>query len=190
MEDFCVGPGTSVTLLYTVRDEDGEVVDEATPGAPLVYIHGFGQILPALEDQLEEMLPGESRTFTLSPDEAYGPLDPDGVFQVHRSDFPDASAIELGDEFEIDGPDGEEMLLRVVDFADDQEHVVVDANHPFAGVTLSIEVKIEAVRPATEQEMSEAEAALVESGCDDGLPGAGGGLVRLSRRSPKGKSLS
>jgi len=180
-----VGPGTRVSISYTVRDEDGDVVDEAPPDDPVTYIHGFGQILPALERRIEGFPPGRGCTFTVTPDEGYGDHDPDGIFQVPRSEFPDPAAITLEDEFVIDDPDGEEMLLRVIDFTED-DHVLVDANHPLAGVTLSFEVTVHGVEPATDSEIDEAEQALMAGGFSDGRPGGppapGAGLVQLSRK--------
>ena len=181
---FCIGPGTRVSVSYTVLDEDGDVVDASPPNEPLIYIHGFGQVIPGLERHIEGLRPGQAREFTLPPEEGYGDHDPDNLFQVPRSEFPDPAAVEVDDEYLVDGPDGEELLLRVVEFIDDQ-HVLVDANHPLAGATLSFLVTVEQVRPATDAELEEAERALVEQEGGEPEPSLGGGLIQLGRK-PRG----
>lgn len=182
-QSFCVGPGMRVTLSYTLRDEDGDIVEEAPSDEPVSYIHGFGQVLPALERQAEGLFPGATRTFTLSPEEGYGEHDPDGLFQVPRSEFPDPHNIPLDEEFAAEGPDGEETILRVVEWMDD-DHVLVDSNHPLAGVTLSFELTIHAVEPAPDDELEQAEQALLER--EGAPPAPGAGLIQLGRkpRSP------
>lgn len=178
-DSMCVGPGTRVRLVYSVHDEDDDVVDAASEDDPLVYIHGFGQVLPALEQQIEGLWPGQQRSFTVHPADGYGEHDPDGLFQVERSEFPDPAAIALDDEFIVEGPDGEELVLRVVELVDDG-HVLVDTNHPLAGATLRFEVTVRSVEPATDEELEEAEQALLAS---DGAPAEpGAGLVQLGRK--------
>ena len=182
VQSYCVGPGMRVALSYTIRDEDGDVVEEVPADEPLVYVHGFGQVLPALEQQVEGMFPGGERSFSLAPRDGYGDHDPDGLFQVPRGEFPDPANIPLDEEFTVEGPDGEETVLRVVEFMD-EDHVLVDSNHPLAGVTLGFTVRVQAVEPASDQEMEEAERELLERGGEAG-PEAGG-LIQLGRKPRK-----
>lgn len=176
---FCVGPGMRVTISYIIRDEDQDIVEETPPEEPLTYIHGFGQVLPALELQVEGLYPGGKRTFSLSPRDGYGEHDPDRLFQISRSEFPEPENIPLDEEFQMEGPDGEEMLLRVVEYMEDN-HVLVDTNHPLAGVTLGFEVSIEQVEPASEEELAEAEQELEERGQEE--PPPANGLIQLGRK--------
>lgn len=179
VQTFCVGPGTRVTLSYTIRDEDGDVVEATPPDEPLTYIHGFGQVLPALEQHIEGLYPGGQRSFQLPPKDGYGEHDPDGLFQVPRSEFPDPEHIPLDEEFTVEGPDGEETVLRVVEYMDD-DHILVDSNHPLAGVTLSFEVSIEKVEAASEEELEEAERTLLER--EHEAAPEPGGLIQLGRK--------
>jgi FKBP-type peptidyl-prolyl cis-trans isomerase SlyD len=183
VQAFCVGPGMRVTLSYTLRDEDGDVVEATEPGEPLTYVHGFGQVLPALELRIEGMFPGGQRSFSLTPEEGYGEHDPDGLFQVPRGEFPDPAAVQLDEEFTMEGPDGEEMTLRVLEFMED-DHVLVDTNHPLAGVELRFEVTVEGVEPASDAELEEAERGLAERGFQE-EPRGSGGLIQLGRKPEK-----
>ena len=82
--------------------------------------------------------------------------------EVDKGDFPNAAAIAEGDEFSVEVPDGEEVLVRVVEVKDDA--VIVDANHPLAGMTLHYAVKVRSVRVATDEEIASAAADFDEAG--------------------------
>jgi FKBP-type peptidyl-prolyl cis-trans isomerase SlyD len=161
--------GHFVELSFTAYDEDGEVVEIAKADDPLGYVHGYGQIPPGLERALDGLTPGQVRDITLEPADGYGDHDPDGVFEVERTDFPNPAAVKIDDEFVAEGPDGSHVPMRVIDVRDDS--VVVDTNHPLAGHKIRFDVKVETVRPATEQEIAEAEAEMEHDhdheGCTD-----------------------
>jgi len=203
MPSPAIGPDTLVTLSYVLFDEDGEAVDRATTSEPLSYIHGYAQILPGLERALEGMHAGDRREITVDADEAFGQHDDEGVFEVDKADFPDSEHVTPGDEFVAQGPDGEAISMRVVEVLPDA--FVVDTNHPLAGQTVRFEVEVSAVRAASEEEISRAQAELEEraSGAHDGCCGhdhgdhdhghdhghdhdqageGGGRLVQLSRK--------
>ena len=162
-----VGPDTHVTLAYTLYGEDGEIIEKTDAGEPVTYVHGYGQIVPGLERGLEGLTQGQKRTVQVKPEDGYGEYDDEGVFEVDPSEFPDPKAIQVDDEFLAESPDGDSLALRVVEVRDDA--VVVDANHPLAGVALKFEVEVLDVRAATAEEIAEAEAELEEDDacCDD-----------------------
>jgi FKBP-type peptidyl-prolyl cis-trans isomerase SlyD len=197
-----IGPDTLVTLSYVLFDEDGEAVDRATVSEPLSYIHGYAQILPGLERALEGLHAGDHREIIVDADDAFGQHDDEGVFEVDKADFPDSEQVTPGDEFVAQGPDGEAISMRVVEVLPDA--FVVDTNHPLAGQKVRFEVEVSAVRAASEEEISKAQAELEEraseahDGCCDhdhgdghehehghehGQASEGGGrLVQLSRK--------
>ena len=190
-----IGPGTFVELSYTLYDEDGDVIEKAEPTAPLSYVHGYGQIIPGLERQVEGMSAGQQREITVPSGEGYGDHDPEGVFEVDRSDFPNPENIKINDEFVAEGADGMNVPMRVLDILDDT--FVVDTNHPLAGQRLRFEVTVSAVRPATAEEIAQAEADLEEhdhdhDGCDhdhgDGGHSHGHGAGELVQLSGKPRS--
>ena len=160
-----VATDTVVTVSYVLFDEMGEPVDSATADEPLTYIHGYAQIVPGLEQGLEGLLPGEKRTFEVDPSEAFGAREDEAVFEVDKSDFPDSEKVATGDEFVAEGPDGEPIAMRVIEIL--PEAFVVDANHPLAGQRVRFEVEVSAVRPATEEEIVDAQAELEDRAHED-----------------------
>ena len=141
---------TVVTLDYTVRDPDGNVVDDGAQ--PLVYLHGgYDGIFPLLEEKLHGLKVGEKLNIKLQPDDAFGDYDESLVLMEDKELFPDN--IEIGMAFERVGEDGEEdMVFRVTDIADNK--VVVDGNHPLAGTALVFDITIKEVRQATSEEVT------------------------------------
>ena len=144
-----VAKDTIVTLKYRVTDSDGELVDEGAE--PLVYLHGgYDGIFPRIEEELQGRDVGDSLDVKLQPEEAFGDYDADLVKVEERSLFPDN--IEVGMQFERateDGDDGE--LYTITDIADDK--VVVDGNHPLAGMSLVFSCTIVGVRAASADEV-------------------------------------
>jgi FKBP-type peptidyl-prolyl cis-trans isomerase SlyD len=185
-----VGPGALVEISYTLYDEDGDVLDEASPDQPLAYVHGYGQIVPGLERALEGLGAGTDREVTIESKDGYGEHDPEGVFQIEKAEFPNAAAVQLEDEFVAEGSDGTEMPLRVIEILPDA--FVVDANHPLAGLRLRFKVKVESVRAASDEEIAAAEHDLEDhehDGCcdhdhDHDHAHAASPLVQLSPRKP------
>jgi FKBP-type peptidyl-prolyl cis-trans isomerase SlyD len=141
---------TVVTLNYTVRDPDGKVVDDGAQ--PLVYLHGgYDGIFPLLEEQLHGKNLGDKLQIKLQPDDAFGDLDEELIMIEDAKLFPDN--IEVGMAFERVGEDGEEdMIFRITDIADGK--VVVDGNHPLAGMALLFDVTVADVRQATLEELT------------------------------------
>ena len=160
-----------VVLEYILKNEQGEVLDssDAEDGEPIEYVHGYGMLVPGLEAALVDLEVGASKDVTVSPDEGFGDRDEELVMEIDRSDFPEPKNVQIGDEVVAESPDGEEVPMRVVEVKD--ETVVVDANHPLAGVTLRYSVKVKEVAQATDEEIAEAAAGFEEAGygggCDD-----------------------
>ena len=147
-----VSKNSVITLDYHVTDPDGEVVDEGRE--PLVYLHGgYDDIFPLIEEALQGKAVGESVKVKLQPDEAFGDYDAELVQVEPRKDFP--KEIEVGMQFE-GGPeegegDDEFIIYRVTDIADDK--VVLDGNHPLAGMALVFTCTVTAIRPASAEEL-------------------------------------
>ena len=147
-----VSKNSVITLDYHVTDPDGEVVDEGRE--PLVYLHGgYDDIFPLIEEALQGKAIGESVKVKLQPDEAFGDYDAELVQVEPRKDFP--KEIEVGMQFE-GGPDEGEgddefIIYRVTDIADDK--VVLDGNHPLAGMALVFTCTVTAIRPASAEEL-------------------------------------
>ncbi|MDR2259837.1 MAG: peptidylprolyl isomerase [Azoarcus sp.] len=137
-----------VTLHYTVSDPDGTVFDDGSK--PLVYLHGgYGGIFTKLEEALHGRKIGDRLTIKLQPQEAFGDYDEDLVVIEDADLFPENA--EIGMTFERVSDAGEE-IFRITDIADGK--VVVDGNHPLAGVALVFDLTVASVRAATAEEIA------------------------------------
>ena len=145
-----IAKNSVVTLNYTVRDTDGAVIDDGEH--PLVYLHGgYDGIFPVLEETLHAKKVGDVLQVKLLPEEAFGDYDEELILVEDAKLFPEN--IEVGMSFERVSEDGEEeVLYRVTDIADGK--VVVDGNHPLAGVALVFDVTVAEVRAATTEEIT------------------------------------
>lgn len=143
--------GRVVRLHYTLRDETGATIESSRPGAPLDYLHGSGQLISGLERRIEGAAPGYVTTVTVPAGEAYGEHDPRGVIRAPRSTLPDGMDVAQGVEIQAETPDGPLSFMVV---AVEGDEVVLDANHPMAGKTLTFDVEILEVRAATEDEIA------------------------------------
>ncbi|MCB1964237.1 MAG: peptidylprolyl isomerase [Rhodocyclaceae bacterium] len=145
-----IAKNSVVTLDYTVRDPDGNMVDDGAH--PLVYLHGgYDGIFAPIEEALHGKSVGERLTLKLQPEDAFGDYDEQMLLVEERALFPEN--IEVGMSFERVTDDGEEeVLYRITEIADDK--VVVDGNHPLAGVALVFDIKVAGVRVATSEELS------------------------------------
>ena len=143
---------TIVTLDYSVTDPDGELVDAGQE--PLVYLHGgYDDIFPLIEEAVHEKKVGESVVVKMQPDDAFGEYDAELIQVESRKGFP--KELEVGMQFEgvPDGEDDDDILIyRVTEIADDK--VVLDGNHPLAGMALVFTCTVTAVRPASAEEIA------------------------------------
>ncbi|MGV6818759.1 MAG: FKBP-type peptidyl-prolyl cis-trans isomerase [Thiotrichales bacterium] len=140
-----------VMLNLTMKDDQDVLIEELTDGS-FGYLHGAGNIIPGLEQALEGKSAGDEITVTLTPEDAYGEIDPDQIQQVPRNMFPADTEIQPGMQFHAETPEGHPMIVTVTHAEGDT--VVIDGNHPLAGVTLKCDASIVAVRDATEEELS------------------------------------
>jgi FKBP-type peptidyl-prolyl cis-trans isomerase SlyD len=140
-----------VTIHYTLRDDEGDIIDTSVGDDPLEYLHGHGGIVPGLEAALVGKTPGEKLTVSVKPADGYGePTGPEPK-SVPRDAFPDDVELEAGMQFFAQGPKGEPVPVWVSSV--DKETVTIDFNHPLAGQTLHFEVEVVAVRDATSEEI-------------------------------------
>jgi len=152
-----ISEGHLVELDYVLKVEGGEVVESSTDEGPLQYLHGNGEIPQRLEAALAGLEPGAKLELTLSPEEAFGEYDLDALTTIPRSDLPEDSElepdqwIEVGVELEDPEEEGEfEIEMRVVEVND--ESIVLDANHPLAGKTITYGVEVREFHEATAAE--------------------------------------
>jgi len=164
MTTTTIGPNTRAVLGYELRDEDDDVVDasDAEDGEPIVYVHGYGMLVPGLERQLLGLALGDKKEITVTPEEGFGLRDEDLVMEIDRADVPRPKDVAVGDELVAESADGEEAVMRVVRVSTDA--VVLDGNHPLAGQTLKYKIEVLELRAATDEEIAEAADAFDEAG--------------------------
>lgn len=140
-----------VSLNYTVKDTEGQVVDSSEGAAPLVYLHGQGDVIPGLEAALLGKAPGEEFDVTVEPADAYGEYNEELVQVVPRTVFEGVENIETGMVFTAQAQNGPVQLTVAKIDGDD---ITVDPNHPLSGKTLHFSGSVIEVREATEEELT------------------------------------
>ena len=146
-----IEPNSVVTLHYTLKDNDGKVIDQSDDDS-FLYLHGAMNIIPGLEKALTGKVAGDELSVSIKPEDGYGVKDPERIQEVPKDMFEGADDIQVGVQFQAQSPDGADMVVTVTEIKD--EVVVIDGNHALAGVDLNFEVKIVEVREASEEEIS------------------------------------
>jgi FKBP-type peptidyl-prolyl cis-trans isomerase SlyD len=138
-----------VALDYTLKDDEGRVVDKSGQ-TPLYYLHGHNNIIVGLEEALEGHGPGESLEISLPPEKGYGARDPKLVSNLAISRLPEGTKPMKGQKFNIQiGNQTRTVTVTKVRVTD----VEIDANHALVDKTLHFSVKIRQVRDATKNEL-------------------------------------
>lgn len=139
-----IAPLCEITAEYVLTDEEGQRLAASTPETPLRYVHGTGQMLPALEQALLGKRAGDEVTATLTPEQAYGPYRPELVFEAVRENLPPGQSIRVGMTLTPGGQRGK-FSLKVVGLT--ERGAMLDGNHPLAGKTVTWQLEILSVRP-------------------------------------------
>lgn len=141
-----------VTLTWTLKDTLNHVIDERLE--PTEYFYGGEDLLPKVEEALKEHAVGDELNLHLEPENAFGNYDEQLVFFAERAKLPEP--IEVGMQFEglptTAVPDAPADVIYTVTEVY-ETHVVIDGNHPLAGMALRLTVKVIGVRAATESEV-------------------------------------
>ncbi len=141
-----------VTLDYTVFDTENNLLDSGAQ--PLIYLHGgYGDVFEKIEKALEGKSIGESIHIQLSPKDAFGEYKQEFVLIEDRNQFEDD--LEVGQNVEMVFSEGEDeeivLTYSVVEILEDK--VILDANHPLAGVTIIFDGTVIGLREATSDEI-------------------------------------
>ncbi len=137
---MAAGIGDTVRIHYTGRLDDGTEFDSSEGREPIEFTLGAGQVIPGFEKAILGMEPGETKTFTIPSDEAYGPYRPELVHRVPRGQIPPQVQVYPGARLEARDQGGNRIALTVLEVS--EEEVVMDANHPLAGKDLTFEVRL------------------------------------------------
>jgi FKBP-type peptidyl-prolyl cis-trans isomerase SlyD len=146
-----VGAGKYVTINYTLRTNGAirHIRSAVWGDEPLEYVHGSGRLLPALERAIEGKAEGERFVVTLPPADAYGERDKALQQRVSAEEFGGVDQVEAGMCFLAQTEDGSRTEnVMITEVNEENGFVVVDTNHPLAGMTLEFEVTVVSVRDA------------------------------------------
>mgnify|MGYP006307791879 CR=1 FL=1 len=153
-----IDKNTVVTLHYKLQqgDDEGELIEQTFDSEPLVFLYGAGNMIPDFETNLSGKGPGDKVSFEIGHQEAYGAYNPDAVVTVPIDTFMvngelAKELLEVGRRIPMSDQHGNQLNGTIQEVKKDS--VVMDFNHPLAGVDLHFDVEIKDVREATESEM-------------------------------------
>lgn len=166
--------------LYSIEDNgEKQLVEQTEQGQPFNFITGFGFSLDTFEQHMIELQQGEKFDFTLTPAEAFGDYDEEGVHKMEREKFYvdgrfDSEHIYVDSVIMLNDNEGKRFLARVI--AMDNETVTLDTNHPLAGKTLQFTGEVLTNRDATKEEIQSILNQLSHEcgGCGGHCGGCGG----------------
>jgi FKBP-type peptidyl-prolyl cis-trans isomerase SlyD len=141
-----------VTFNYTLKDNEGNLLDSTDNGGPFSFITGTMQVLPGLEEALGSMIIGSKKNIKLAASDAYGEYDENAIQKVNRSLFPEEAELKIGETYFAHSPEGQHLQFVVTKIED--EDITVNFNHPLAGKDLEFDVHLLDVRDATPEEIS------------------------------------
>jgi len=130
--------GTTVSIQYTIFDEQGAVIESNKGGDPVNYAQGQGQAIAGVDRALQGMRVGEKKTLRLKPEDAYGQINPAARVVVPKAKIP-VELLTVGAK--VLAHAGRQVLPgRIQEIREDT--VVVDFNHPLAGKTITVEIEV------------------------------------------------
>lgn len=141
-----------VTMNFTLKDDEGNLLDSTEKGGPFSYISGTNMVLPKLEEALSGMLIGSKKNLKLVAKDGYGDYNDDAIQVVGKENFPEDIVLEVGMEYMANSPDGVKMPFTISNV--DGEEITIDFNHPLAGKNLNFDIELLNVRDATAEELS------------------------------------
>ena len=130
--------GKMISLEYTVKLEDNQVVDSNVGKEPLTFTQGANQIIRGVEAAVEGMTVGQTKQVIVEPEDGYGAPDPEAFQEVPKENVP--AEIKVGTQLHGKATDGRVVQPIVAEIKD--KTVLLDFNHPLAGKTLVFDVKV------------------------------------------------
>ncbi|HUV77086.1 MAG TPA: peptidylprolyl isomerase [Desulfobacterales bacterium] len=132
--------GDKVKVHFEGFLEDGTVFGSTTDEEPFEFIIGEKNMLPGFEDAVIGMQKGDTKTITLSPEDAYGVYNKKLVSVMEKSGFPQEIHLEIGKRLRVRTQDGKYTMVTIKDFTEDS--IVLDENDPLAGKTLIFKIEL------------------------------------------------
>ena len=144
-----IGKNKVVSIHYTLRDNDGNIIDSSDGGSPLTYIQGIGNLIPGMEDGLEGKVKGDKLDIKVEPEKGYGVRNDELIQKVPRDSF-GGEEVKAGMQFQAQTGHGNQVVT-VTEIGLDS--VTIDGNHPLAGIELNFAVEVMDIREATKEEL-------------------------------------
>ncbi len=141
-----VANDTVVSIHYTLRDNQGNIIDSSSGRDPLQYIHGRGNLIIGMEEGLEGKSTGDQLDLKIAPEKGYGERNDKLIQKVPKTAF-GTQKVDKGMQFNTEK--GQVVTITEVG----TEDVTVDGNHPLAGVPLNFEVEVINIREASKEEI-------------------------------------
>lgn len=135
-----VQKGDTISVHYTGRLADGDIFDSSEGREPLKFTVGAGQMIPGFDAAVVGMAPGEKKTVSIAPDQAYGERSDDFLFDFPRANVPEGMELEEGMQVYLQDNAGNPLPATVV--AIGEESLKMDCNHPLAGKTLVFDISV------------------------------------------------
>jgi FKBP-type peptidyl-prolyl cis-trans isomerase SlyD len=130
--------GNLITLEFSFRSEDSQLVNSNVGKSPLIYTQGAHEVIPGVETAVEGMMVGETKHVVVPPVDGFGPRDPHAVQEVHTHKLP--RDITVGAHLRLHDKSGRELRPTVMQITD--HTALLDFNHPLAGKTLFVDLKV------------------------------------------------
>lgn len=162
--------------LYTIEDEERELIEEAKVDHPFQFISGLGTTLESFENQIANLKKGDKFDFTIPSEEAYGEFDDEHVVDLPKHIFEvdgefDAEMVKEGNMVPLMDAEGRHLNGIVLEVK--EEVVVMDMNHPLAGADLNFIGEVVENRPATAEEVQDIINMITSGGCNCGCDDCG-----------------
>jgi len=132
--------GDTVKVNYVGKLSNGTIFDTSAGGDPMQFTIGAGGLLPDFEQAVIGMKVGETKTFEIPADRAYGPRRDDLVHVMDRDELPSDITPEVGVMLELRQPDGTVFQVTIIEVT--ESTVTLDANYPLAGQDLTFDIKL------------------------------------------------
>jgi peptidylprolyl isomerase len=132
--------GDLVSVHYTGKFTNGEVFDSSKDRDPLKFTLGKKEMLGGIEDKVIGMKPGETKSVTLNPEQAFGDRREDLILKIPKNEFPQHITPSVGLKLELGNAKGADLPVVITDVSDDS--VTLDGNHPLAGQTVVFDIEL------------------------------------------------
>ena len=140
-----------VTISYELSESGKGKLEDGT----LDYLHGFKNLMPALEKFLTDKKEGFSGKVEMGPRDAFGEFSEDMVMTISKDQLEKPEEMQVGMQIELESEEG---VIPALVTAINPDSIVVDGNHPYAGKTLTFDIKVQAIRDATAEELAHGHA--------------------------------